>query len=109
MANNNDSLLEQALKALKQDGWKIVTEDKTKFYLAWHGHGLGSRDPLSAREIIRLWRGFATHGNSSANKTVKAFSKGKDRTASRDMLNTERYDDIPSGKRIATEDIWAWD
>lgn len=42
-------------------------------------------------------------------KSVKEFSRRKNRQATRQLLHHERYDKIPQNKLVATADPWDWD
>ncbi len=60
----------------------------------------------TSREIFKLhkWT-FRKVGNHETKK----FTKGKDRSAARDKIKTEKFDDIPSNKRVKESDPWSWD
>lgn len=70
----------------------------------------GFRDYHTGREIVKLARGMRDSGSiPSLGKNVKHFSNGKDRAATRDLLNVGDFDSIPLNKRTNQADRWDFD
>lgn len=56
------------------------------------------------REVIKFARSMVKVGNHN----LKNFSK-RTRSAERDAIKTERFDDIPQNDTLKREDPWSWD
>lgn len=66
---------------------------------------------LTSREIIKEARHWTSDSNynTSMKKNVKNFDKGKNRSATRDAIQTGDFDLIPQNGKVKSEDIWSWD
>jgi len=73
--------------------------------LSWNN----SSAEYTPRQLIKKARCFTHEYKNTAKSLVKEFSHGRNRSATRDLINSRNYDNIPSDKPTRTEDIWAWD
>jgi ribosomal protein L33 len=48
-------------------------------------------------------------GQQPWKKWVKYFTHRKNRRATKEKLDHEKYDDIPQDKPVKEEDPWGWD
>jgi hypothetical protein len=76
--------------------WACIFDRKVPTKLASH------------REISRTYK-LEFEKGKSWKKTVKELTNGIDRAAQRDLIKSEKFDDIPEGKRVKEIDRWAYD
>ena len=114
---------EEATKLLFQNGIKVLKLRKNLYSVSYvNGQPWENRrgktswwpntleNEWTGREIIKLARAYTdSNHQTSFHKNVKKFSNDKDRTATRDAIKNEDFDKIPSKKRTAESDPWAWD
>ena len=59
------------------------------------------------RELIQYAQ--TLYSKNYPSKFVKKLSHKKNRTATRDIIQTEDFDKLPQEGPVKTEDIWNWD
>lgn len=91
----------------REGGWLFSYEKRNAdnpLHYAMFGY-VTPTELTSDREISRLYKVEFEKGKSW-KKTVKKNSNDMDRAAQRDLIKTEKFDDIPKNKRIKTDDAW---
>ena len=63
-------------------------------------------DIAPAREIIKKVKAYQ---RKVGNKSLKHFDHTKNRTKTRDLVQTENFDAIPQNQSTHKEDPWSWD
>lgn len=114
---------QEATKLLFQNGIKVLKLSKNLYSVSYvNGQPWENRrgatswwpntleNEWTGREIVKLARAYTdSNQQTSLHKNVKKFSNDKDRTATRDAIQTENFDVIPSKKRTKAADPWAFD
>ena len=97
----------QSTAFLKNKGYSVnISGDK---YTVSHPCWCGPKE-YSARELVKLAMSNRDSGSQpSLGKNLKSFSNSKDRAATRDALNSENFDIIPSNSRTREDSRWNWD
>ena len=99
----------EAIKILKNKGWKIVKLDSGNLNVLhprWSDY-----DEYTPREFIELARCY-THENKRAtniNQSTKKEHNGKNRSATRNAINSDDFDKIPLNRPTKSGDRWNWD
>lgn len=97
----NKPTIEAIVKVLNQAGWKFkkykdgYCRDDGSFFKAY-----------SERDLHKMYTKYL---RKIGNHETKKFTKGKDRTAARDAIKTEKFDNIPSKKRVKEDNPWNYD
>jgi len=94
----------------RNGGWIMFHEKKNADNPLWF-QIFGEPKPTrltTNREISRTYK-LEFEKGKSWKKTVKELTNGIDRAAQRDLIKTEKFDDIPEGKRVKVENPWGWD
>lgn len=65
----------------------------------------------TARKLIKWARVYTSEnkGNSVMKRSIKHYDHKKNRTATRDIINTEEFERIPQNGKVAEENPWNWD
>lgn len=115
---------EDATKLLFQNGIKVLKLRKNLYAVSyvngqpWENSHYSSKlykttwlgNEWTGREIIKLARAYTdSNQQTTIRKSVKKFSNDKDRTATRDAIQTEDFDKIPLNQRTNSADIWDFD
>jgi len=101
--------ISKAIKILKSNGWKVEEIDRKNYRVKavrWENY-----NDYSVRELISLARTY-THDNkrtSGINKDTKHEHNSKNRSSTRDAIQSERFDDIPIDGYIRGGNRWNWD
>jgi hypothetical protein len=111
--------ISQKIEKLRSIGYYI--EERNGGYVMFHEkknadnplwvHLFGEPKPTrltTDREISRVYK-IEFEKGKSWKKTVKELTNGIDRAAQRDLIKTEKFEDIPEGKRVKVENPWGWD
>ena len=62
---------------------------------------------MSSRELVKLSRDWMS---KRGTQDVKHFGNRKNRSATRDLINSEEWDKIPDkNNKVSDDDIWSWD
>ena len=112
----------EASKVLLDRGIKVLKICKNKYSVNWlngqpweNGYSFtryskDASNEWSGRDIIKLARSYTdSNQQTSMHKNVKKFSNDKDRTATRDAIQKEDFDKIPSKMRTKSDSLWNWD
>lgn len=77
----------------------------------YHDHYLdGEPIEYTARELIKLARAYSSDNNqeTTIKKNLKKFTNDMNRSATRDKIKTEEFDDIPQSGVMKKDDRWNW-
>ena len=97
----------KAVKILRKTGHKVerVNEKWRVKYPLWSC----PKDGLSDRELISLARIFSSDNTEAPNMRVKKYGHRINRRRTKDLLDKEKWDQIPPEKPVYKEDVWNWD
>lgn len=120
--------IDEAIELLHKKGIKVVRINAKQFRVwdiagnVWDNHGdrffneskkweVEQKEYFwTGREVIKLARGYMdSNQQTTLSKTVKKLSNRKNRTATRDAIKKEDFDNIPQNGVMIEEDRWGWD
>jgi len=101
--------INEGIEILKGRGWKIVKLDSgnlNALHPRWSDYV-----EYTSREFIELARCY-THENkrtTSINQSTKKEHNRKNRSATRNAINSDDFDKIPLNSPTKSGDRWNWD
>lgn len=100
--------ISEVISDLREVGYKVEPHPTRAncYYCYWNEKSEHLVD--TERQLYKTHKWQFEKGRSY-KKIVKRLSNGKDRAAQRDAIKTEKFDDIPSNKRVKEQDPWAFD